>query len=722
MAKPKPVQPRYESMQQAGFQPFPDKESRYVNNTLETYLNDNFGLMLGENKKVPKRGLMIPRMFVMGKNAKGKDFPLDVNDLPYKPGSQEFQEQIRLGNVFVYPAGKEKPVQLQLHPPEGAGLAPTYDSSDPLEPEQMPAPPVKPLTRAQKILRFITFGFAYRSEQKAWEQAQQDHSDVVKKLRDNQSVSKHELDAEIQAQKEEKVRRELQRDLKDAQTDKDDIALGKKNFVSVFQPVPEKQAQLLRRSKGNVLGQKYGFYDEKDFRDLTIFSDDEKGVRDKLKQKDDELEKQNLDLAAEKNVPPEKRKGMHPNEQSEGKDYQFESFDPKKVNLNGKPLTDAQFSSVALAACFQTKLTLENNKLNPASYDPTAVDALKNCGVPENEAQEIVSNAGRSMGTLDLFINPPRDNSGFRFKKYVNEGRKDASEAFRQYQAGNPQPLAKLIADGVNKFSQEFCQCTTDRLPTQQRGTAVMAEELLGLMEQAPELKELAKQEGMDPNRLTNLQGIVKILNLEKQARNAEYEIAKARAEGAPLDKNQKAAYSKQIIMSQIAGGKLVEHNKKLAADKNSKSNRLKDSIQWSPEPRGEDGQPLPAEQWPTPEPGHMYYRSMLPVAGGLRYVYDPLPPYADEINNPEGMKSLEKMAEQIVKQEKLDEMSPEELYQKLNKRKLDLGGSIMKARENLKQANPGLKKDDQQAVQQDKEVLHQEGPENPEVKPALIP
>ena len=698
---PRDLRPRYADLAEGKMEPLSENNADYLKSNITDYLFDTFGLQLDEDLRAPKRSGVIPRMFVLGKNAGGKDFLLDANELPFKPNSGEFLEQIRLGNVFVYPAGKSKPVQLQIDPPPAPGRSFTLACSEPFEPEQVPPPPVKPLTGLQKFLRVLSLGLAYRREAREWEKAQTDHADLQEKLRDQEAVSDAELEGETAAFKDEQKHRVEAKDLETARANKEAPRLGTENFISVFKPVPEKREDMLKFPQGHPLGQKYAFYKETDFRDLTIFTDDEAAQREKLKKQDDEIEK-HTDAAVEelkadktRKVPlPEIRPGgNHPDFLAGGKDYQFESFPGAKLLIEGKPLTDAQFSAVALAACFQPKNMLANSISSKDTYDPTLVPSLMNCGLTEDEAKAVVGGHERNMGATDLFLVPPRDSEGVRIRDYVNVGRREAADAFRQYQKGNREPLASLLAQGVNSFAGEFSTITGKRFPTQQRGVAIMGRELIGLLQQDPALAELAKEQGMDPKRLDTLKGMANIEKLEAQGRQAEYELAKARYDRRELDVKEKTDLSKQILMSHLAISRLNRHRSGIEKDQNSRYNQLMNSIQWvSPPVNKKTGRPLPMNELPMPPAGQVYNTSMMQAAGGFHFVFDPLPQVAEDLNSPKGIHDLEAIAEEIVRQEKLTEKTNDELFQSLNGRTLNLDASALKATKALLQQRDGKK------------------------------
>ena len=693
---PNPVQPRYANLAELQAEPLAANNSGFLKNQLNKYLFDHFGIDLDKNGKAPVRDLIVPRMMVMGKNDKGNDWPLNINDTNYKPGTPEFFEQVRLGNVFVYPAGESKPVQLQLEQDENFPGRYILGHSDPVEPENIPEPPVKPLKWWQKALRVVSFGFAYRKKARAYNQAMEDHRNVKTKLRDNAEGRKSVLEKERRDFEVEKRHREVGKDLATAKKHVDLPQTGKDNFVSLFKPVPDKKSELLKLSESQGLGMNYAPYTEEHFRDMTILTDDEAGVRKKLTDRDKQLEQDYQKKIRQKGLPKEQEeellKKQSPDVIANGKPYKFAPFNQKNIKLGGTSLTDAQFAAVALSACYTLKNMTENSKLQPG-YDPKRSKVIENLGYPKAEADYLAVCLDRTMGTADLFIEKPRDNGGSLYEKYCNPAREDAAEAFRQYQQGKPDQLAELLANGVNTFAEELKVLRGSEYGDQQRGAVLMGEELLNLLEQEPKLKELALKKGMDPEKQKLLEGSVKIFKMEQAGKQAEHALLQARYDGTELSKEQKAEYAKKLVMAKLATGMLRLHGAHLAADRNTEANKFANSGNAimppvEKQPNGTERM-VPGPDRPLPPPGKYYVDASDKIQGALEMRYNPLPKFPKQITEPKGMADFEKLAEKIVADQKLADLSGAELYKKLNHTNgtLNLSDNISKIAEMQKNA-----------------------------------
>ncbi len=100
-------------------------------------LRYRFGIIRDKNGRIPDAD-GIPRIFIMGKGADGHDTMLSLDEAGVSYGSREFWKQSQLGNVFAYPAGETKPVQMRL---ELHGTAPNIYYGKLIEAKDMPQPP-----------------------------------------------------------------------------------------------------------------------------------------------------------------------------------------------------------------------------------------------------------------------------------------------------------------------------------------------------------------------------------------------------------------------------------------------------------------------------------------------------------------------------------------------------------------------------------------------------
>ena len=684
-----PVKPRFRTLEEAGANSLQQSQFNYLNRPgcgLDSCLFDSLGVMLDENKQAPVSNFYIPRIFVMSPNEEGRDFPQNINSTKFTPGTKEFYQQVQLGNVFVYPAGQADPVQLQLQVPESG--APSLSFSDPVKPEAIPMPPVKPLRGMAAFLNKISGGLLFRRRATAYKNAVAAHESTVRKLRQNAETRASVLEEERKQMEKEKRRAEYRKELKTVEAQMKMASVGKQRFVNTFGPVPKKEPELVKLPKSHALGFNYAFYRETDFRDLTILTDDEAGARQILEQKDEEL-RSHLKAQFDRKNKPYEDKDLDLN--VDKKPYRFQSFRQKEIRPGGKPLTDAQFSAVALAAMWTPKLLDDAAKCNSKEYNPALMDHMKNAGIPEDKIELIAGITSRNMGTTDLFINTARDNEGIYFQPMAEPGRLAAAQALEAYRQNDKVPLAKLLAQGVNLAALDFNMQEGELIAQQTMGTLEMSKELLGLMEQDPSLKVAAEAQGMKRERLEVLQGMLRLYDLEQDGRRAEYELAKARVDDTELSAEQKKQYAKQIVLSRLAMGRLVSDCRAIAKDPNAPSQQfLKNGAVFIPDPVEGDN-PVEKSKWGAypPPKGKFYAGDRSRVEGGLRTVLDPAPKIATQMNDPKQVRELEELAEEIIRREKLDECSPDQLYRKLRVKnpELSISGCVQKVMEARKPA-----------------------------------
>ena len=303
-------------------------------------------------------------------------------------------------------------------------------------------------------------------------------------------------------------------------------------------------------------------------------------------------------------------------------------------------------------------------------YDPHLEQSLKEMGYSEKDAEQIANLNVRSMGTTDLFINPPRDKEGFLLKDYVNPSRLEAADAFEAYKSGNKKPLARLLATGINEIARDSCDQSSDHLTDQGRGSIIMGEELLGLMKQDPELAELAVRNGMEQDKLECVQGLVKIQKLEQAARDAEYEILTARQDKRSLTEPEKEKYAEQIVTFKLCMQQLKLHANLVAEAEDSEYMKFATSVGMKtvepPQDPKRPGYHTPKWERPAPPKGTMYYDSFNDAVGGIRMLYTPQPEFVRLMSDPVFEQKLRGFSSKLVKDENVDALNDEAFYNQI--------------------------------------------------------
>ena len=691
---PKPVKPRFENLEAANAAGLSPENYETLKNRLNNYLFNSLGIQLDENQKAPSSNLIIPRLQYLGKDpADGVERFQNINDTPFTPGSKEFFDQVMMGNIYAYPTGSPNPVQLQVdvEAVQGGGFRTKLTSSDPFPPENMPsrrATAPSFLTRLWARIPFL--GRSAKRRVDEYNAIQNEHNRAVAKLRDNAEgrakISQQEKDELVKLKDMAAKKSEL----KDIEMSKDLTEVGRNRLVGVFKPTPDKRPDLMKLDKKHPLGTNYNYYTESHFRDLTILTNDENTVRNQLEQIDNQIEQDRIQAGKKKGLSEEQLKKMHPKTYSEGKPYKFQAFDQNSIQIGEegkkKALNDNQFAAVALAAYWQPKY------LKPAAqaykkYDPTLEAAFEGAGYSKEQAEEMACVSQRSMGVTDSFIDKIRDNGG-DYIKFFDPARKEAAAAFEAYKNNDKEPLAKLLAGGVNRFAYDFKSISGSKLAAQTQGTVRMGRELLGLMDQDSQLKTLALKHGMKQENLQALTGMAKIQDMEQKGLEASYAIAKARVEGNPLSTQQKAQYAKQMLLPKIAMLDMASQCKQYEANPNCLFSKITsgNAIQKPPTKPGPKGQevPLDGKDRVPPEKGKFYSDTQTEAADAIRMMSHPLVNLPIKLSDPQEMKKFEHKAEQIVKNEKLDQLSDDELFKALGGKysKLNIENALSKLKQ----------------------------------------
>ncbi|MBR4194916.1 MAG: hypothetical protein IKQ54_11385 [Oscillospiraceae bacterium] len=664
---PKPVNPRYQTLEEFNEAALSEHNVDRLQHKLSQFLYDTLGIRMEDDGSVPSSD-DYPRIFVMAPDKDGGDLPQDLNASGIRPGTREFMEQVQKGNVFAYPVGKTKPVQLQIKLVKGDA---NFAFSDPIEPEQIPEPPhpPKPLTGWRKFLNKLLF-FPFRREKLAHDNYRRQRANATSMLQQIEQQRTEIAEQEVRQFQEEKDAAALNEQIKRVKLDMDAADLGKKNFVDTFQPVPVKREDMLKNPEGHPLGGNYAFYTEEQFRNLTILTADEAEVKNKLRDQDEQIEQRTIDQVRSKGLPEKETQNLHPDKQAGGKQYQFRAFDQNSIVIKGKPLTNAQFAAVALASCFQIKHVKQGHAVDSKQFDPYLEQSMKDMGYPEKDAEMIAHLNFRSMGTTDLFIIPPRDKEGYLIKDYLNPARLDAADAFEAYKNGNLKPLAELLANGINEIARESCDQSSDRLNVQGRGAIMMGEELLNLMRQDPELAKQAVQNGMEQDKLECVQGLVKIQKLEQAAKTAEYQILTAKQEKRSLTETEKKDYAEQIVNFKLCMQQLKLHADLVAEAPESEYVKFVTNstakMQKAPPDPDRPGFPLPKGQRKAPPKGSMYEDSLSDALGGVRMLYTPQPEFVRLLSDPVYEQKVREFSGKLVKDEHVDALNDEAFYQQI--------------------------------------------------------
>ena len=266
---------------------------------------------------------------------------------------------------------------------------------------------------------------------------------------------------------------------------------------------------------------------------------------------------------------------------------------------------------------------------------------------------------------------------------------------YEEYQQGKPEALAQLLAAGVNRIAMELRNISnSERFDTQVRGAMIMGGELVGLLDQSPDLKKLAEDMGMKPERLSAIWGAAKIIRMEQEAWDAQYLLAKTRADGGELNREQKRSCAEKLLRAKLALATMRSARAEFEEQQDTEYYRAANElVPIEPPKRMVGNPPIPVvadkKEWPQLPEGQVYGVSYQSVLNGMIHRQMPIPDFPAKLLDPAQAGKFENVVQQIVKQEHLEDKSVEELFRDLKfnaeNSQLDLADSATRARETLK-------------------------------------
>lgn len=602
-----------------------------------------------------ERANYVPRLFVLGVDENGESKVFDLSQVDIQAGSDEFWKQVQRGNVFAYPAGQNDPVQLQVGVSESGGLK--LGTSKPVTEENLPEPPVYKLSMWQKFASW--FGF-YKKEVHMAEHREEEQNSLKSKLALMQDLRSHtkkeQKDKEAEDVREgERIlaeRKKLEQ-LEALRPEKDRLKLGMKVMTDVFVPQPRFSPDLEKIPSGP--NKREGLYTKEHFNSLKVY------------------DKKDIDLET-----------IH-------------------IGDSGQAVSEEEFASVTMYALWNPKNSMRGyNQMNPDIHGEKSLTEL---GFEKKDIPTLLTSRSRGWWSTDLFIQPkPRDNEGSYFKDVTNYGRKDAVEAFQAYKAGDKTKLAQIIADGVNMAADDM-KVTGRKLTDQNNAVIVTSGKLVDLMEKDPELKTLALEQGMKKDHLKVVEGNRVLHKISQDALDAEYEIKKAKLEGRELGTEEKTKYAKAMVKKDLAVRRLYADNDKEAPEAeekiaiiatSAKPVNMMDSNKWKKNPN----------KRPSPGAGKIWMDTMQHCNGSIHKVYRPLPESLGQLSAQKGQEALDKIAEQVVKQENMAQKPTEWLANEIDNPTIDMTKSMADAIQKVANPNAPVKNEQAQpAVQKENEV-----------------
>lgn len=470
----------------------------------------------------------VPRIFLIKGDDPNDPFSLEEANAPV--GSPAFVEALLSGQIFAFPNGEQRPVQMQ-GTLEGGKLvterSTPIDYEDPRDelPEE-PAEPPRPKWY-HRLFGFLPANRARIAEHTRWQTEHAKWEEEIPKLK-----------AERQAEYEER---------------KDEIAAAEVAYhfsvvrgEAAFKADREMQELVDRdeaRRQAEIVEE-----NQIKFRDTGI--DLMIGLYETHPRfREEWLKKEG----------PKDNNGFYTEEQF--KELTTADIDPAEVKIGGQGLTEREFAALAMFAATNEETCLRQQK--KAVSDPVgAIEGFKKAGYTEARAKRLVADSFNSTFTLDLLSKDPRV---YKYFDAVNEGRALAAEALKSYQNGDKTKLAEILGRAVEHGGMYVGVSGGRGVP----GIAKLGGEMLELMERDPELRDMAKQSFEKRERsytentripslsfdklVENIQKMKKFEDLSRKGSERRAEIFRARAEGKELTAAQKKECLRDILVANMA-------------------------------------------------------------------------------------------------------------------------------------------------------------------------
>ena len=598
---------RYRSLADAGQKGLEGTEITSCNESIDM-LRD-LGIIIGEDG-YPKKEEGPPRIFISGLNEENRDVDRTPREMGVKVGGRKFWEQALLGNVFVYPAGADKPSQLRVSRLPGQKGKMQVSVSKPLEPDRMPE------------LRMPKPNFWHRmwhAINKNWYKNIVEPYDTL---------------------------------LRDAESRKERLSLNSQSRSSV-QPKDEQQ-NLNDALKADDYRKKHSAQMEK-YKEYTKTLSKCMGNLNRIhglhpKPKEAWFHKGNQYSTRE--------------QFAKLKDYGKEELDLSKGNRWGVSFSEQDFATMSYWTC-QKPEYLKAGAPYRASYDPDLVQKLTNLGLTRDEAQFCYNEVGSMNVTTDILsMNPPRGNDGKQtIEPIIQPAREETKKAFQEYQNGNRGPLAGLVANAVKRAAMMHASMDENKpsFGDANRGQLEICGRLGLLLEKDPQLAELAKKEhGLSDADLKLVQGLGEYKKLNDARNKAKEALAKGEMEGQIMTRERKKRLVRDIVKADLAEQTLYNDvkNHKHAPVCEEKGNRV---LMEGMAGNLQTGQELPEGKIDSSicfSVG-MYHLPML---------YDERSKTVADLRA--NSKKLNEMADAVIKQDGLysDDMTPGQLFDKTHK------------------------------------------------------
>ncbi|MBO4886760.1 MAG: hypothetical protein J5589_00405 [Firmicutes bacterium] len=464
-------------------------------NTLEYEL----GISPREDGHYDKMPDGTPRIFTIHEDSTGTKRMMSLEEAGIERNSVEFFKEIQKGNMFVYPAGDSRPVQLQLNSRAGDLIQNTeLKYSKPLSAEQLcPYPePVRPgfFTR---LFSKISSGAKARMD--AYNEAKAKRDEF---LADAKKIEKDRPKTGIDERRmtgEKRMQEAKDKALKSAQEAVDHLSLGDVKFKSIYGVNPQMREDMLTTN----------MYDADSFAALRPVD---------------------IDLS--------------------------------NVKIGGQEVTEDEFCSLAMGISRLPGYADKNFLHNNPQLAGTIENNIQKMGYSAEDAKKILCGAAATNHSIDFFLSHSRANLDKTFEHAVQPARETAADVLKKYQAGDKAPLAKHLAASISDITRDAAIHLMDPDKSEYMRFMNAAGKLGEMLERDPQLKSMAmKDYGLKESELKTLKGMAKISQLDEEAKKAAVKLAEADKNGTTLGTEEKTECLKTILKSRIANA-TINHQK----------------------------------------------------------------------------------------------------------------------------------------------------------------
>jgi len=587
-----------------------EKSFEILNNSFDTA--EMLGIEIGEDGKIPVAN-GIPRIFIMKTGEDGMDRMQSLEDANIQFKSREFWQEAQLGNVFAFPAGSDKAVQIQ--PDIRKARKPAVSASSPVELSKVQLGKKDHEYREPNwFTRMVNRMFSGYRKTDCEIYREREKLNALSGKRAASIKTEQEEIKDINARSAKRIEKAAEKTLLDEVSSKGSMKpLGKQFYKDLTAPQPKFYPQFESKpDRGN-------FYTKEDFNSLKPI---------------------------DKNI----------------EDY----------SVGGKAVSADEYCGLVMTCSHDEKYAMDGFKISQG-YDDTYKQTLMNMGCSEKEANKRITMTYSTFISDDIMKGDLRVGQGSHIKTNVQPAREQSFEILEQYKQGNKAPLAEKIAEGI-KLSVNTSSEIEYRPGYGAYNRMEFAAALGDMLERDPELKALAKEKGLKDKDIDVAKGMREFSKADTLRHEAKNAIAKAAFEDRELSYQEKLKYTKDILAAEIMETRLTTENKtretggpaaaaaeqaeRTAAAVKDKLIVTKEQLQnWSENPGTR----------PLPPKGKMYADQVTKYMESRKQDFNVHPKTLSEAANPENIKNYKVLAEGIIEKDGLAMLSTKDLSRTIN-------------------------------------------------------